>query len=115
MDVSQRTFGACPITPVIDVIFGRWTVPILWLLNRQGRQRFGDIQQGLPEVTPKVLTQRLRQLEADGLITRHYYAEMPPRVEYETTELARSLGPVFQALETWSQDHLAELLHARNS
>jgi DNA-binding HxlR family transcriptional regulator len=115
MGVIQRTFDACPVTPVIEVILGRWTVPILWLLNQHGRQRFGEIQQALPGVTPKVLTQRLRQLETDGLVTRQYYAEMPPRVEYEATPLARSLGPVFQALETWSQDHLAELLRARKS
>lgn len=111
----QRTFAACPVTPVIDIIFGRWTVPILWLLNQHGRQRFGDIKQSLPDVTPKVLTQRLRQLQADGLVTRYYHAEMPPRVEYEATDLARSLSPVFRALETWSQEHLTELLSARNS
>ena len=83
---------ACPIAPVVDIVFSRWTTPILWALNEYGRQRFGDLERRIATITPKVLTQRLRQLERDGLITRTYHAEMPPRVEYEISELSRSLG-----------------------
>lgn len=99
------TFGPCPITPVVSVLLGRWTVPILWTLRTHGRLRFTELQRSLPGITPKVLTQRLRQLEEDGLVERTYHAEMPPRVEYAPTALALSLEPVFDALSDWSRAH----------
>jgi DNA-binding HxlR family transcriptional regulator len=93
---------ACPITPVVDVVFSRWTTPILWTLNAFGRHRFVELERRITTITPKVLTERLRQLERDGLVERTYYPEVPPRVEYEITALGRSLAPVFAALAEWS-------------
>ena len=93
---------ACPIAPVVDVVFSRWTTPILWALNEYGRQRFVELSRRITTITPKVLTQRLRQLERDGLVVRSYHAEVPPRVEYEISDLGRSLGPLFAALSAWS-------------
>jgi DNA-binding HxlR family transcriptional regulator len=93
---------ACPIAPVVDIVFSRWTTPILWALNEFGRQRFGELAGRITTITPKVLTQRLRQLERDGLVVRTYHAEVPPRVEYEISELGRSLGPLFASLSEWS-------------
>jgi DNA-binding HxlR family transcriptional regulator len=93
---------ACPIAPVVDIVFSRWTTPILWALNEYGRQRFGELAARITTITPKVLTQRLRQLERDGLVVRTYHAEVPPRVEYEISELGRSLGPLFASLSEWS-------------
>ncbi len=93
---------ACPIAPVVDIVFSRWTTPILWTLNEYGRQRFVELERRIATITPKVLTQRLRQMERDGLITRTYHAEVPPRVEYEISELGRSLGPLFATLAEWS-------------
>ena len=93
---------ACPIAPVVDIVFSRWTTPILWTLNEYGCQRFVELQHRIGTITPKVLTQRLRQMERDGLITRTYHAEVPPRVEYEISELGRSLGPLFATLAEWS-------------
>jgi DNA-binding HxlR family transcriptional regulator len=83
---------ACPIAPVVDIVFSRWTTPILWALHEFGRQRFVELERRLTTITPKVLTQRLRQLERDGLVARTYHPEVPPRVEYEITELGSSLG-----------------------
>ena len=103
---------ACPIAPVVDIVFSRWTTPILWTLNEFGRQRFVELERRLPTITPKVLTQRLRQLERDGLVVRTYHAEVPPRVEYEISELGRSLGSLFAALAEWSP-HLGEVEAAR--
>ena len=77
--------------------------------------RFTELQRVLPGVTPKVLTQRLRQLENDGLVTRTYYAEMPPRVEYAGTPLADTLRPVFDALSAWSVQHLNDVVTARET
>ena len=93
---------ACPIAPVVDVVFSRWTTPILWALSEYGRQRFVELSRRITTITPKVLTQRLRQLERDGLVVRSYHAEVPPRVEYEISDLGRSLGPLFAALSEWS-------------
>jgi DNA-binding HxlR family transcriptional regulator len=105
--------NACPISPVVDLVFSRWTTPVLWALNESGRQRFVELERRLGSITPKVLTQRLRQLERDGLVRRHYYPEVPPRVEYEITDLGRSLSSVFAALGEWSAAHLPEVAEAR--
>jgi DNA-binding HxlR family transcriptional regulator len=104
---------SCPITPVLDLVFSRWTTPILWKLNEHGRQRFVELQRHVGTITPKVLTQRLRQLERDGLVVRTYHPEVPPRVEYEISGLGKSLAPVFAALVTWSGAHLDEVRAAR--
>ncbi|MBL7255902.1 winged helix-turn-helix transcriptional regulator [Paractinoplanes lichenicola] len=106
---------ACPVAPVVDIVFSRWTTPILWSLNTHGRQRFVELERRLTSITPKVLTQRLRRLERDGLVARTYYAEVPPRVEYEITELGASLGPLFAHLSTWADAHLPEVDRAREA
>ncbi|MBT2492609.1 helix-turn-helix transcriptional regulator [Streptomyces sp. ISL-96] len=105
---------ACPIAPVVDVVFSRWTTPILWTLNAHGRQRFVELERRIARITPKVLTQRLRQLERDGMVVRTYYPEVPPRVEYEISELGRSLAPLFAHLAEWSTANLAKVDRARN-
>jgi len=104
---------ACPIGPVVDVLFSRWTTPILWTLNEFGRQRFGELARRIPAITPKVLTQRLRQLERDGLVLRTYHAEVPPRVEYEISPLGYSLGGLFAHLTEWGTTNLGEVEQAR--
>lgn len=105
---------ACVLSPAVDVVFGRWTAPILWTLQGGRSMRFTELQSALSGVSPKVLTQRLRQLEIDGLVTRTYHAEMPPRVEYAGTPLADTLEPVFSALSSWSIAHLGDVLEARS-
>ncbi|GAA0898290.1 helix-turn-helix domain-containing protein [Pseudonocardia zijingensis] len=105
--------SACPIAPVVDIVFSRWTTPILWALHEYGRQRFVELERRIATITPKVLTQRLRQLERDGLVLRTYHAEVPPRVEYEISDLGRSLAPLFAALAEWSGAHLGEVEQAR--
>jgi DNA-binding HxlR family transcriptional regulator len=104
---------ACPIGPVVDIVFSRWTTPILWTLNEFGRHRFVELERRIATITPKVLTQRLRQLERDGLISRTYHPEVPPRVEYEISPLGRSLAPVFAALMKWSVANLDKVDQSR--
>ncbi|MFE2286505.1 winged helix-turn-helix transcriptional regulator [Streptomyces sp. NPDC059443] len=104
---------ACPIAPVLDIVFSRWTTPILWTLNEFGVQRFVTLHRNIGTITAKVLTQRLRQLERDGLVVRTYYPEVPPRVEYEISELGRSLAPLFAHLADWSADNLPRVERAR--
>jgi DNA-binding HxlR family transcriptional regulator len=114
LDELGPPVAGCPIASAVDVIFSRWTTPILWQLNARGRQRFNDLRDLVDGITAKVLTQRLRQLERDGLVSRAMYAEIPPRVEYEITDLGRSLAPVFAALVTWSDGHLSDVSQARS-
>ncbi|WP_163570034.1 winged helix-turn-helix transcriptional regulator [Fodinicola feengrottensis] len=104
---------ACPVGPVVDIVFSRWTTPILWTLNEFGVQRFVELERRIGTITPKVLTQRLRQLERDGLVTRTYHPEVPPRVEYEISELGRSLAPLFAHLATWTAQNLVKVEQAR--
>ncbi|MEU6350353.1 helix-turn-helix domain-containing protein [Streptomyces sp. NPDC047072] len=104
---------ACPISPVVDMVFSRWTTPILWSLHTFGRQRFVELQRRIKSITPKVLTQRLRQLERDGLVIRTYHPEVPPRVEYEISALGNTLAPLFAHLTEWSTSHLEQVERAR--
>ncbi|MFG2001521.1 winged helix-turn-helix transcriptional regulator [Spirillospora sp. NPDC048911] len=107
--------NACPIAPVVDIVFSRWTTPILWTLHAHGRQRFVELERRIGTITPKVLTQRLRQLERDGLVVRTYHPEVPPRVEYEISELGLSLAPLFATLGDWAADNLPKVERAREA
>lgn len=104
----------CPLGPALDVLFPRWTTHVLWALSRRGRLRFSELRGEIPRVTAKVLTERLRQLERDGLVTRTQHKGVPPRVEYENTPLAATLSPIFVTLEKWSATHATEILGSRN-
>jgi len=95
----------CPIKAAIDVIRGRWKPMILWELNG-GTKRFSDLQAALPEIAAQVLTVQLRQLEADGVIMRTVYPEIPARVEYALTELGEVLSAVTDQLEAWGTRYL---------
>ncbi|MGW0760976.1 winged helix-turn-helix transcriptional regulator [Streptomyces sp. NPDC002814] len=106
---------ACPISPVVDIVFSRWTTPILWALHTYGRQRFVELERRIAKITPKVLTQRLRQLERDGLVVRTYHPEVPPRVEYEISALGRSLAPLFAHLAEWASDNLGKVEESRHA
>lgn len=112
---ARVTQEPCPIAPVVDLVFSRWTTPILWVLNEFGRQRFVELERRIGTITPKVLTQRLRQMERDGLVVRTYHPEVPPRVEYEISALGLSLAPLFATLVDWSQAHLGEVEVARRA
>jgi DNA-binding HxlR family transcriptional regulator len=85
----------CPVETAVGVIGGKWKVLILWHLQEQGTLRFAELQRALDGVTHKVLSQQLRELERDGMITRRVYAEVPPRVEYSLSALGETLrGPL---------------------
>ena len=111
----QSPEQACPMGLVLDVVFSRWTTPILWTLNEFGRQRFVELERQIGTITPKVLAQRLKQLERDGLVERTYYPEVPPRVEYEISDLGRSLGPLFATLARWTADNVSKVEEARHA
>ena len=88
----------------VGMINGRWKLEILWLLGH-GTRRFGELKRGLPGITQHMLTAQLRALERDGLIKRTIFAEVPPRVEYENTDAARRLRPIFVEIVKWAEEH----------
>ncbi|KFZ36498.1 MarR family transcriptional regulator [Shewanella mangrovi] len=87
-----------------SLLSGKWKLEIMWLLN-QRIYRFGELRKAIPGVTQHMLTTQLRELEADGLVSRTIYPEVPPRVEYAITEKARGLGPTMEALTLWWQQY----------
>jgi DNA-binding HxlR family transcriptional regulator len=91
----------------VGMISGRWKLEILWLLSH-GKRRFGELKRGLPGITQHMLTAQLRALERDGLIKRTVYAEVPPRVEYESTPAARRLRPIFIEIVKWAEEREEE-------
>lgn len=99
--------GPCPIELALDVMGGKWKAVILYRL--QGRVvRFTALKRELCRITQRTLTQQLREMEADGLVLRQVYAEVPPRVEYALTGKGDSLLPALDALRTWSEAHLPQ-------
>lgn len=88
----------------VGLFSGKWKLEILWLLN-QKMYRFNELRKAIPQVTQHMLTAQLRELEKDGLVRRTAYAEIPPRVEYELTDDAKRLRPVFEAILAWAGEH----------
>jgi DNA-binding HxlR family transcriptional regulator len=86
------------------LLSGKWKLEIMWLLN-QRVYRFGELRKTIPGITQHMLTVQLRELEADGLVSRTIYAEVPPRVEYAITAKARGLGPTMEALTAWWNEY----------
>jgi len=96
---------SCPVRNVIARFSGKWAMLILFVLSENEATRFNAIGKAIPDLSPKVLSETLKNLERDGLIRRHIYAEVPPKVEYSLTELGKSLMPHLKALITWAIDN----------
>jgi len=104
----------CPIRNILSRISDRWSMLILITLDgKQQPMRYSDILAAIPDISQKMLTVALKNLEADGLVERHAYAEIPPRVEYSITERAQSLMPHINNLIDWALDNLADILNDR--
>ena len=90
----------CPLTAALKVVGGKWK-PIIILNLSKSPKRFGQLDYSIPKVSRKVLASHLSELVRDNLVTRHSYAETPPRVEYQLTEKGRELVPIFKAMADW--------------
>ncbi len=98
--MTEKPLPACPVETTLSLISNRWKVLILRDLL-PGTRRFGELKRSLGGVSQKVLTASLREMEADGLLTRRVYPEVPPRVEYTLTATGESLRPVLDAMSSW--------------
>ncbi|HDL8488224.1 TPA: helix-turn-helix transcriptional regulator [Yersinia enterocolitica] len=100
----------CPMVQFVELIAGKWAIPILYrLIVTAAPIRFGELQRAIAPITQKELTRQLRAFEQRGLVYRKIYAEVPPRVEYEITSLGRTLKPTLDSLAQWMRDHHREL------
>ncbi len=101
---TTKELPACPVETTLMLIGDKWKVLILRDLM-PGTKRFGELKKSVGNVSQKVLTSQLRDMEANGLVTRQVYAEVPPRVEYSLTDLGRSLKPILDAMWTWGEEY----------
>ncbi|WP_415767581.1 winged helix-turn-helix transcriptional regulator [Pseudomonas sp. ZB1P45] len=105
---------ACPVAFTVDVIGGKWKSLILFHLM-SGTKRFNELRRLIPDITQRMLTLQLRELEVDGIIHREIYREVPPKVEYSLTELGSSLAPLVSAMREWGAVHERKILELRRS
>ena len=102
---TGQLFGPCPVRTTLKVIDGRWKALILRRVV-EGVNRFGALRRNLPWITSKMLTSRLRELEADGIIGRTVYPQVPPKVEYSVTAYGQTLFPILREMWHWGEGHI---------
>lgn len=105
---------SCPVRNIISRFTGKWTMLILFVLAENDTTRFNAIGRAIPDLSPKVLSESLKGLEKDGLINRHIYAEVPPRVEYSLSALGKSLMPHLNTLTLWALENYDTIIENRN-
>jgi DNA-binding HxlR family transcriptional regulator len=103
--VARRYDLKCPVARTLDVIGDRWTILILRELFLRGPRRFRDFELAFPRLAATVLSARLKDLEANRVVSSRLYEDHPPRLEYLLTPKGRALGPVLMALKTWGENH----------
>ncbi|THB65027.1 MAG: transcriptional regulator [Desulfovibrio sp.] len=106
--LGEREYS-CPVELAIQVIGGKWKPVILWHLGEESVLRFNELRRIMPTVTQKMLTRQLRELEADGLVHREVYAQVPPKVEYSLTPVGKSVMPIMRDLCQWGRDFESRL------
>ncbi|PJN89718.1 winged helix-turn-helix transcriptional regulator [Bacillus sp. mrc49] len=102
LDQEQPEF--CPITETQNVIAGKWKIIILWQLTK-GTKRFGELQRLVPGISKGILTSQLRELEADRMVIRKVYPEVPPKVEYSLAEAGKQFIPTMESMGAWGRKY----------
>ncbi len=103
----------CPIRHVLDRFGDKWSILVIEMLGEKGKMRFTEISQHIGDISQKMLTVTLRSLEADGLVHRKHFPEIPPRVEYELTATGKSLLPHIDGLAEWAVRNMDTILKSR--
>jgi DNA-binding HxlR family transcriptional regulator len=102
--MTKDELPECPVATVVELIGNKWKLLIIRNLLAK-TSRFNELMNGLPGISQKVLTDNLRSLEANGLVNRTVYPEVPPRVEYSLTEMGHSLNPLFESIANWGNSY----------
>ena len=100
--------ASCPMRNVISHFANKWSMLLLVILDEFGVMRFNELSRAIPDISPKVLSGHLKTLEGVGLVKRILYAEVPPRTEYELTDLGNTLIPILNQLSDWGREHLKD-------
>lgn len=106
---EREILDSCGMAYTLSLIGGRWKPTILWRLTK-GKKRYSELRNSIPNVSERILVMQLRELEKDALINRTVYAEVPPRVEYQLSDLGRSLLPLLQNISDWGEKHRPEFI-----
>lgn len=110
---NRTTNHHCPVTDVIDRISDKWSVHAIIMLGKTDKMRFGELKKGIHGISQRMLTVTLKHLEQDGLLTRTVYPQIPPKVEYQLTELGRSLLGQLVQLSEWASENMNQIFRAR--
>ncbi|HEX7735134.1 MAG TPA: helix-turn-helix domain-containing protein [Ktedonobacteraceae bacterium] len=105
--VYKSQYG-CAVEATADILGGKWKAVILYYLFQSSR-RFNELRRLLPEVTQRMLTRQLRELEQDGIVHREIFKEVPPKVEYSLTEFGTSLGPIIVQMLDWGEQYMEQI------
>lgn len=112
-EIRDSLYPNCPIRNVLSRVGDKWSMLVLFTLNNHGIMRFKILQRNIPDISQKMLTTTLKTLEADGLVNRKVYPEMPPRVEYRLTMRGESLIPLIDNLILWAQNNMEDIVEER--
>ena len=109
MKQLDLNYPTCPIRNVLARISDKWSLLVLCTIEMNGKMRYRDLLNAIPDISQKMLTSTLRHLANDHLIAREAYAEIPPRVEYSLTPMGESLMPSVQMMISWAKEHFDEV------
>ena len=112
-EIRNALYPNCPIRNVLSRVGDKWSMLILFTLENHPTIRFKELQRNIPDISQNMLTATLKALEADGLINREVFPEVPPRVEYALTEKGKSLLPLIDNLLTWASNNMEDIIASR--
>ena len=107
--MKNKSKIVCPVQHSLDILSGKWKLPILHALHKASPKRFKELEREIEGITPTMLTTQLRDLEKNGLISREIFATVPPTVEYRTTELGQTLQPLIGEIKKWGVLHMKQV------
>ena len=112
-EVKDALFPNWPIRNILSRIGDKWSMLVLYTLETDEAKRFKELQRNIPDISQKMLTATLKMLEADGLVKREAFAEVPPRVEYSLSDKGKTLLPHINALLSWATDNMDDIYESR--
>lgn len=114
-EIRDSLYPKCPVRNVLNRVGDKWPMLVLFTLESTPTIRFKELQRNIPDISQKMLTTTLKTLEADGLIIRKAYPEIPPRVEYELTSRGKSLLPLIDNLLSWASTNMDGIMQSRET